>query len=351
MKKNIDYTIVTCGTAGHTLPALTLLEYLISKDNKVLLIIDHNSGKRYQHRFSTYDKNKFSLIYTKPFKINWIFPYTFFCLICKVFLPLLQTKNTVFCFVSGLQIPTVFTGILLKKKIILHEQDSILNRTNKIFQRYVSCITSSFKNLKGVQNNKKLLWTGCLNNMAKKNQDTKKQKIITILSGTNGSSIFDELIPSILNNIAKKNKELENYLIFHNSRKENIGQLKSFYNTTQLNVTVSNYFSNFEDLIINSSFLITRAGASTLSYISLYEKNTIVIPWKDSSQNHQILNALNIQNVNGAIIVEEKDIETQLEEKILYLMENYNKINLGENISQVFKNISPEDYIIKCFAK
>lgn len=335
-----DYTIVTCGTAGHVFPALCLIKSLLNKNFKVCLIIDSNAFEKFKDLINNY-KNLF-VITTIPFYFNYKCIFSLFKNIKKTW-KIIKNSKLIIGFIAGLQIPTLITTILLNKKFILHEQDSILNKTNSIFAYFALNIYTSFKEVKTYNFlKKKLLWSGCpievLNNLEKKYDLLfNKRKIIVIFAGTNGSKFIDEIIPKELIKIPNIN----DYIIYHNCKKDNIKNVEDFYKNNNITAKVSNFFENFESLYKHSDLLITRAGASTISYINYYKKKAILIPWPNSSQNHQYFNAKLLENKNFIEILEENNINN-IHNKITGILNNPENNIYSQN---VFKTINANEYI------
>ena len=116
-----------------------------------------------------------------------------------------------------------------------------------------------------------------------------------------------------------------------------------------------------------TDLMITRAGASTMSEILVLNVPSIFIPSPYVPNNHQYKNAMNLVNNNAGIILEEKDLSSEiLEEKelnkdsLISLIDNtlnnkeeYNKIKnnlkeLGikdseERIYEVLKGMIMDD--------
>jgi UDP-N-acetylglucosamine--N-acetylmuramyl-(pentapeptide) pyrophosphoryl-undecaprenol N-acetylglucosamine transferase len=342
MDKN--YTIITCGTAGHVIPALNTIKYLLNEKEKTNLIIDTNTYKKYESTLKKDEYKNLNVIQTMPFHINYKFPYI---MIKNIIITskIIKKSTIIICFLAGLQIPTLFTCLLFNRNFILHEQDSILNKTNSIFGIFAKKIFTSFKDCKinyigkNIIKNK-MFWSGCPLNIDNNiiNFNKSKKKIITIFAGTNGSEFMDKIL---INGLIKI-ENIQDYYIYHNCRKENIDYVKNIYKINNIEAEVENYFNNFEFLYKYSHLLITRGGASTISYLNHFEKNCILIPWSKSSQNHQYFNCLNIQNVNGAYMVEEKNFNklTDIVKKALNDNDNH-----GTNIKKVFKTVNIEEYL------
>ena len=57
---------------------------------------------------------------------------------------------------------------------------------------------------------------------------------------------------------------------------------------------------------------VTRAGAMTITELSLAKKPSILIPLPTAAENHQLYNAKVLENVGGAKIIEQKDLNEKL---------------------------------------
>jgi UDP-N-acetylglucosamine--N-acetylmuramyl-(pentapeptide) pyrophosphoryl-undecaprenol N-acetylglucosamine transferase len=336
-----DYTIVTCGTAGHVFPALALLESLLTK-HKVCLIIDTNAFKKFEEHIPI--NENLQIIQTIAFYPNIKGLITLFKNIKTTWFPI-KNSNIIIGFLAGLQIPTLITAILLNKKFILHEQDSILNRTNSIFGFFAYKINTSFikvKSYKFLQ--KKMFHSGCPVNIEDKvlldKEDiiNNKKKIITIFAGTNGSKFIDEIL---LHELLKINN-IHEYHIYHGAKKENINKLVEFYKKNNITAYVKDYFHNFQELYKHSTLLITRGGASTISYLNFYKKKAILIPWPNSAQNHQYFNCKLIEKKAYIEVLEEHKIE-EFQEKINNILNNQEENIYTQNI---FKTVKGSEYII-----
>lgn len=327
-------TILTCGTAGHVFPALVLAEYLVQNQYPVTLILDKISGKRYENLINKFKNPYLQVITTTPFKNKILMPITFFVNIFQGGAAIMKASSII-CFVAGLQIPLLCWASLWCKKFFLHEQDSILNKTNGLFKYFASNIFTSFKE---VEKARKYTWVGCPIKSNYRGDFKVEDYCITILAGTNGSRLFDQqLIHELI-----KLENIQKYTIYHNCRRENISFLEKFYTDHSIKAYVSTYFENFEELIIKSTFLITRSGASTIAYLAMYKKKAIIIPWGHSSQNHQIKNGILLEQVAASIVLQENQIHLLIE-KIQLILDKF--ASYEDNFSKVFKTVDAKKYM------
>ena len=82
-------------------------------------------------------------------------------------------------------------------------------------------------------------------------------------------------------------------------------------------VQVHSFLNNMNEAYSSVDFIISRAGASSISELCLVGKPTIFIPSPNVAENHQVKNAESIVENNGAIMIEEKnlsDFQIQFEE-------------------------------------
>ena len=166
---------------------------------------------------------------------------------------------------------------------------------------------------------------------------------IIIIGGSQGAKIFDSLINEILVKISNK----YSIKVIHQTSEKNIFSLKNFYKENKIENKVFNFDQNLNELMRQSDLCITRAGASSLAELSLYNIPFIAIPLPTSKDNHQYENAKYYQDKDCCWIIDQNDFDKQKFEELLIKIsikkDEYltKKNNLKElNYQNTWKNVN-----------
>jgi len=101
-------------------------------------------------------------------------------------------------------------------------------------------------------------------------------------------------------------------------------------------VEVREYINNMDVCMAAADLVICRAGAITLSELSIMKKPAVLIPSPYVAENHQYHNAMTFKNRGAAEIIEEKDLSGEaLVEVVSRLIENKPKLEkMSENMDK-----------------
>lgn len=71
------------------------------------------------------------------------------------------------------------------------------------------------------------------------------------------------------------------------------------------------YCENMADLYAAADLIVARSGASTVAEIATVGIASILVPWKDSAENHQLTNAQSLTSHGGAVMLSETDLSSE----------------------------------------
>jgi len=87
-------------------------------------------------------------------------------------------------------------------------------------------------------------------------------------------------------------------LVFKNSAPE-----------TKSNYKITPYFGkNLKDVFAAADLIVSRAGSGSIFEIAAFGKPSILIPLKESANNHQSKNAYEYAKTGAAIVIEEENL-------------------------------------------
>ncbi|NND62603.1 MAG: undecaprenyldiphospho-muramoylpentapeptide beta-N-acetylglucosaminyltransferase [Flavobacteriaceae bacterium] len=95
-----------------------------------------------------------------------------------------------------------------------------------------------------------------------------------------------------------------------------------------------------------ADFIISRAGALSVSELCLVGKPVLFIPSPNVSEDHQTKNAQAIERHNAALLIKEQDLDAKFEDTFLSLLNDAElQANLSENILKLAKPNATKDIV------
>lgn len=247
--------------------------------------------------------------------------------------PLLQTANS-------LNIPTV-----------IQEQNSFPGITNKLLSKKANAICVAYENLERFFPKEKIVFTGnpvrqdLLEIDSKRNEalayfnfDLNK-KTLLILGGSLGARRVNQLIEKELDFLLSTGVQIYwqcGKLYFEDYKK---------YNDKE-NVQVVSFIDRMDLIYAASDFVVSRAGASSVSELCLVGKPTVFIPSPNVAEDHQTKNARAIVDKNGALLIKESELDEKFESVFNNLIHDENlQKKLSENMKKLAKPNATKDIV------
>ncbi len=303
--------ISTGGTGGHVIPAEVVKEHL-NDENEIYYSTDLRGLK-----YLLSDNEKKIIINTPKFHLSFYLPFRLIKLIYLIFKATLYLRNKniekVISIGGYMSLPIIISAKILGLSIFLIEPNLVLGRGNRFFLNFANkifCYSDELSNfpkkyLHKIELIKPLVFNAFYE--LKKNQNVNKKFCFLISGGSQGAKIFDDLIKEALVEISQ-NFSIK---IIQQTGHQNIGNLKNFYDTNNIENVIFDFDKNFINLINTSDLCITRAGATSMAEISFLNKPFIAIPLPTSKDNHQMKNAEYYEKKGCCWILDQKTLDKE----------------------------------------
>ncbi len=341
--------VVTAGgTMGHINPALAIIEELKKEDPflEVLYIGTHNRMEKevIPQKKIPYEELKI-YGFSKDIILDLKNVFYIQSAIQKSKKILKEFAPDIVIGVGGyVTYPVLKAAHDLQIKTLIHEQNSIPGKSNKMISKYADVIAVTFEESKKYLKTKgKVVRTGhpCGSWATKIPKKTKSslgltngKKLVTVVAGSLGSGSLNEKMALFLEHAQK-----ENYEICYITGKAHYEEFKREH-TFPENVKIFAYMEELPGLLKISDVVISRAGAGSLSEILALEVPSIIIPSPNVANNHQYYNAKELLDKGCIYLLEEKDVT---EEK---LKQTINEILTHESIQKKLKTNCHEQGVL-----
>ncbi|VAW51600.1 UDP-N-acetylglucosamine--N-acetylmuramyl-(pentapeptide) pyrophosphoryl-undecaprenol N-acetylglucosamine transferase [hydrothermal vent metagenome] len=225
-------------------------------------------------------------------------------------------------FASG---PGGLMAWLIRKPLIVHEQNAIAGMTNKILAKFADVVLQAFpkvfKNAEITGNPVRQLICEIKNPEARFTQQIAQQVAqqaprnlrLLVIGGSLGAVKLNEIIPSSL---AKINKEQRPEII-HQTGLKNIEAAKNLYNAVKVEAKIEAFIDDMPAVYEWADLVICRSGAMTVFELAAAGIASILVPYPHAVDDHQTQNAYYLEKNGAAIIKQQNELTTDwLVEKI-----------------------------------
>lgn len=160
-----------------------------------------------------------------------------------------------------------------------------------------------------------------------------KKKTLLIIGGSLGARTINE---SILKDIELLYKVHQNDLqVIWQTGKFYIDEIKRKTSTLPIsNMVITDFIARMDLAYSIADLVISRAGASSISELSLLGKPCVLVPSPNVSEDHQTKNAMALVEREAAVMVTDKEAPQQLLTQTLQLIQNKKQLaQLSQNIT------------------
>ena len=242
-------------------------------------------------------------------------------------------------FVAG---PCSLVGVLLRKPLIIHEQNSVPGLTNRIL---VLLCNKMFTGFPILENNKKVEFSG---NPVR--EDLKKiekpeirfanrvgSKRILVIGGSLGAVALNNIVPSAI----EKLSETLQIEVWHQTGKGRKQDVADSYQKFTRAVRVDEFIEDMAEAYKWADLIICRSGAITLAEIATVGLAAVLVPYPYAVDDHQTSNARSFVAAGAAYLVSESDLNAQVLADLLAKLFKDQKQLI--NMANAAKSLSADD--------
>ncbi len=281
--------------------------FLLSQEGVKIKIIFSGKIRRYWSWQSAY-QNLIDILFKIPLGIIQAFFHIFFL-----------APDLVFSKGGYGSLPAVIAAWTLQTPIFLHESDIIPGFSNRILSRFALKIFLSFPHTE-LFYPKKMILTGNLirKEILKGSKEkaiklfklSKEKPVILVLGGSQGAKRINNMLLTALPKI------LEKFELIHQCGEQNFEQVKAEKEVV-LAKELEKYYhlvpflkeSELKQAYQACDWIISRAGSGIIFEIAALGKPSILIPFPEAAQNHQIRNAYAYSETGAALVLEEPNLD------------------------------------------
>lgn len=324
------------GTGGHLYPALAVGEKLKEKDPTAEIffigssrLLEKSIMERYQANFIPLKIEGLKGKGLKTLKSLALLPYSFL----KSLYILLRLRPALVVGVGGYSSgPIVLLASWLRIPTLIMEQNLKPGLTNRLLLPWVRKAVVAFEGSLPYFKGKGL-------NLGNPTRDefyslSKKERnncfSLLIFGGSQGSHFLNKKITESLELLSRHKTHLR---FIHQTGENDYEWVKERYTHYGFkDVTISPYFFNMPEYFQSSDLIVCRSGATTIAELIAAQKASLLIPFAKATEDHQLINARELEKAQGAEILLEEDFTPEsFAEKIRDFMVHKDKINRMEN--------------------
>lgn len=212
-------------------------------------------------------------------------------------------------------VPAMLAATGARIPTLLHEQNAVLGRANRLLAPRVDCIATSFEEVSAIrpQDRAKVVRTGnpvraeiaALSASHTTAPETDGPLRILVLGGSQGATVFGRVVPEA---VAALHDDLRGRLeISQQCRAEDLEAVERAYADLGIGVELSAFFNDVAGRLARAHLVICRAGASTVAEITAAGRSAILVPYPRATDDHQTANARAVEDAGGGWVMPESE--------------------------------------------
>lgn len=207
--------------------------------------------------------------------------------------------------------PVLATRLLRRRTaVILHEQNAVLGRANRLLARQADRVALSFAATARAPDVATVVTGNPVRPAVAALADTRYVPPgnvirLLILGGSLGARVFSDVVPTALASLP--GHLVERISVAQQCRPEDVERVRATYDLAGIEATLSPFFPDVAERLASAHLVIARAGASTVAELAIAGRPAILVPLPGAIDDHQSANARALVEAQGAWMIAQGD--------------------------------------------
>jgi UDP-N-acetylglucosamine--N-acetylmuramyl-(pentapeptide) pyrophosphoryl-undecaprenol N-acetylglucosamine transferase len=214
-------------------------------------------------------------------------------------------------------IPPVTAAALRRIPTIIHEQNGVMGRANRLLAPFVRAIATSFPGALDAHK----LFAAKATHTGNPVRDAVIEAAnvcyaapadsfrLLVFGGSQGARIMADIVPEAIGLIA--NEVRARLKVVQQAREEDVARVQAAYDRLAVDATVAPFFPGLPARMAASHLIVSRAGASTVAELAAIGRPAILVPLPHALDQDQRANAQVLEGAGGAIRLEQDGFTPQ----------------------------------------
>jgi UDP-N-acetylglucosamine--N-acetylmuramyl-(pentapeptide) pyrophosphoryl-undecaprenol N-acetylglucosamine transferase len=319
------FVLAAGGTGGHLFPAQALASELVRRGRRVVVMTDgrgHNFGKAFPGaEIATVPAATFAG--RSPLgRIAAMGVIALGVAASLVKLTNLRPRAVV-GFGGYPSLPVMIAASFAGVPSILHEQNAVPGRVNRLLARRVKAIAATFPFVRLAPKSRRIVFTGnpvrpeaqALQGAPYTPPDANGPIRLLIFGGSQGARALSELVPQALALLPENlRKRLE---VTQQGREDDLPMAEAALAVAGIKAEIGKFFGDLPQRMARAHLVIARSGASTLAELTVIGRPAILIPYPSAMDDHQTANASVLEKAGAAWVVRQDALDPQILARML----------------------------------
>ncbi len=310
------FLLAAGGTGGHMLPAYALAGELIARGHRVALVSD-DRGLRIPGAPAELETHVLPAGRVSGGPIGWI----------KAALAIRKGRGMAIDLIREFDpavavgfggypsLPSLLAARATKRPSVVHEQNAVLGRTNRLMAPRVDAIAVAYRNIQRLpeasEGKRHLTGNPVREEIIAIRDDgfppLPEDGILRLLvvGGSLGATILSEVVPAAIAMLPPA--LLSRLQVVQQCREDDIETVRAKYAELGVAAECAPYIADFPERLRWAHLVIARAGASTVAELACAGRPAIFVPYPHAMDDHQTYNVVDMVEAGGAVAFQQPD--------------------------------------------
>jgi UDP-N-acetylglucosamine--N-acetylmuramyl-(pentapeptide) pyrophosphoryl-undecaprenol N-acetylglucosamine transferase len=196
-------------------------------------------------------------------------------------------------------LPTMLAATRRGTPAVLHEQNAVLGRVNRLLAPRVDAIAVAFTDTAKLEpgdfakvkvvGNPVRAAVRAVRGKPYPDLQVEGAFNILVLGGSQGATILSDIVPKALAQLPQNMKDRLH--VTQQCRAEDLDRVRKIYDEAGLQTDLATFFDDVPARLSETHIIVSRAGASTVSEAAVAGRPALLVPYPHATDDHQTSNA------------------------------------------------------------